>query len=73
MRGLFVMAFLRAFAELERRKNRKRQKKRSATERRQKITCAVCRAYGGKMKKFGSGYICRKCEKERENETRNDG
>lgn len=67
MRGLFEMTFLRAFAELERRENRKRQKKRTVAERRQKITCSVCRTYGGTMKKIGSGYICRKCEKEREN------
>lgn len=35
------------------------------TNARNAVVCSVCRTYGGTLKKFGSGYICRKCEKER--------
>lgn len=52
MRGLFEMAFLRAFAELERREARKRKDS----------VCSVCRTYGGET---CSRRNCRKCRKER--------
>lgn len=66
MRGLFEMAALYAFAEIERQENRKRRRKMSAeSNARNAVVCSVCRTYGGTMKKFGSGYICRNCEKER--------
>lgn len=56
MRGLFEMAFLRAFAELERREARKRKDS----------VCSVCRTYGGET---CGRRNCRKCRKERKNGT----
>ena len=65
----FMQAMKDARAEARRDENRMRRHKMSAeTNARNAVVCSVCRTYGGTLKKFGSGYICRKCEKERENE-----
>lgn len=63
MRGFVGMAFMRAFAELERREARKRKKNAQGT--RKDIACSVCRTYGGET---CGRRDCRKCEKERERE-----
>lgn len=73
--GVYFMQAMRDIrAEAKRDENRKRRRKMSAeSNARNAVVCSMCRTYGGTMKKFGSGYICRKCGKERKNETRNDG
>lgn len=63
----FMQALKDARAEAKRDDNRMRRRKMSAeTNARNAVVCSVCRTYGGTLTKFGSGYICRKCRKERE-------
>ncbi len=65
MRGLFEMCLMRCLIESAAHENGRKRKKADG----RKLTCSVCRTYGGTMYKRGDGYICRDCRgKERRSE-----